>query len=100
MALDLHVLERGAIGRRVLAIEPEMFDLLVPCFRLVQQRTGITVDQYTEVKLPWRTYGAILDAIKELRPTSGRATVAALEKLETALLELDESKYGAIFVGD
>jgi hypothetical protein len=101
MALDLHSLDNGRIGKRVLAIEDEMFEHLIRCFRIVQKLSGVTVDQYSEVKLPWRSYGAILDGIKEARSTSeDKGEIAALDKLEAALLELDRAERGAIFVGD
>jgi hypothetical protein len=101
MALDLHSLENGRIGERILAIEDDMFEHLVRCFTIIQTRSGITVCQYAVLKLPWRSYGVILDGIKEARSTSqNKVEIAALDKLEAALLELDEIQSGAIFVGD
>jgi hypothetical protein len=101
MALDLYSLENGRIGEHLLSIEDEMFRNLVRCFAIVQKRSGITVDEYGELKLPWRSYGVILDGIKEARLTSqNKDEIAALGKLEAVLLELDRRQSGAIFVGD
>ncbi len=78
-----------------------MFEHLVRCFTIVQKRSGVTVDQYADLKLPWRSYSTILDGIKEARSTSqDKAELIALNKLESALLELDKTESGAIFVGD
>ncbi len=101
MALDLHILVNGRIGKRILAIDEEMFDQLISCFEIVQRKSGISVDQYAETKLPWRSYGAILTAIAEVRPDGPTpAATAALDKLEAALTELDAAQMGAAFVGD
>jgi hypothetical protein len=101
MALDLYSLENGRIGEHLLSIEDEMFRNLVRCFTIVQKHSGIMLDEYGELKLPWRSYGVILDGIKEARSLSqNKAEIAALNKLEAALLELDRMQSGAIFVGD
>jgi hypothetical protein len=101
MALDLHCLENGRIGEHLLSIEDEMFRHLGRCFTIVRKRSGITMDEYGELKLPWRSYGVLLDGIKEARLTSqNKDEIAALDKLEAALLELDRRQSGAIFVGD
>lgn len=101
MALDLHSLENGRAGRHILSIDDEMFGHLSHCFSLVHSKSGVLVDQYTDIKLPWRSYDVILDGIAEVRVASvSKAETAALNKLEAALRELDNTETGAIFVGD
>jgi hypothetical protein len=94
MSLDIHKLKNGRPGKCLLSIgDAEYFELL-PAFRIFKSKTGLTIDQYTDLKLS----SGLSILIESVEAKSNGSTVHS--SLLKVLRQSEENGQGIIFIGE
>lgn len=94
MALDVHKLESGRIGKHLLSINDLEYYDLEPAIEHYKSKTGLLIDQYSDFKLTSGTQALI----KSLEETNNNSEIYT--KLISALKHSELMGYSIIFVGD
>lgn len=94
MSLDIHKLTNGRPGECLLSISDAEYLELLPAFRVFKSKTGLTIDQYTDLKLS----SGLSILIKSIEAkSSGNAVHSSLLKV---LKQSEENGQGIIFIGE
>jgi hypothetical protein len=100
MALDLHILEDGRHTQLLYQIEHEQYERLHPALKLLQKRTGIFLDEYSDTKFVYDLKPLIQVLQDSLSVEQDHLTKQNLSSLLSVLSEAEAKKISLIFVGD
>jgi len=94
MSIDIHKLKNGRAEDYLLSINDSEYSELSPAIEMYKSKTGLFIDQYSDLKLS----SGVLPLIQSLEATSNGTDIYA--SLINVLKQSESAGYGIIFVGD
>jgi hypothetical protein len=95
MSLDIHKLKNGRPEERLLSISDSEYSELLPVFDSFKSKTGLHIEQYSDLKLSSGVFQPLIEAIKA-SGNSAKIYGELLKVLEQSVV----AGCGIMFVGD
>jgi len=94
MSIDIHKLKNGRPADLLLSISDSEYAELLPAIEMYKEKTGLFIDQYTDLKLS----SGVEPLIESVEASKNGSKIYG--SLATVLKQSEAGGYGIIFVGD